>query len=44
MTLAHAVAHVDEIQMRVDLDQVDRRLLAEGADAGDVDRMVAAKD
>ena len=44
MALAHAVPHVDEIQMRVDLDQVDRWLVAEGTHAGDVDRMVAAQD
>ena len=44
MPLAHAVAHVDEIEMRVDLDDVDRRLVAEGADAGNVDRVIAAKD
>ena len=41
--LAHAVPHVDEIEMRVDLHDVDRRLVAEGADAGDVDRVVAAE-
>lgn len=44
MALAHAVAHVDEVQMRVDLDYVDRRLLGERAHAGDVHRMVAAQN
>ena len=32
-----------EIEMRVELHDVDRRFVAEGADAGDVDGMVAAE-
>ena len=43
VALAHAVPNINEIQMRIDLDQVDGRLVGEGADAGDVDRMVAAQ-
>src|SRR5689334_12289195 len=43
MALAHAVSHVDEIEMGIDLDDMDRPMLAEGADAGDVDRMIAAQ-
>ena len=43
MAVAHAVAHIDEIEMGVDLHDVDRRLAVEGADAGDVDRMIAAE-
>ena len=42
MAVPHAVADIDEIQMRVDLDDVDRAP-GKGADAGDVDRMVAAQ-
>jgi hypothetical protein len=43
VAVAHAVADVDEIQMGVDLHDVDRAAAREGADAGDVDRMVAAQ-
>jgi hypothetical protein len=43
VTVADAVAHVDEIQMRVDLDDMDGPT-GKGADAGDVDRMIAAED
>ena len=39
----HAVPLVDEIQMRVDLHHVDRPVIREGGDAGDVDRVVAAE-
>jgi hypothetical protein len=40
--VADAVAFVDEVEMRVDVQDVDRRLAGEGLDAGDVDRVVAA--
>jgi hypothetical protein len=43
VAVADAVAHVDEIQVGVDLDDMDRAA-RKGADAGDVDRMVAAQD
>ena len=43
MALAHAMPHVDEVEMRVDLDEVDRRLVAERPHAGDVDRVIAAQ-
>ena len=43
VAVADAVAHVDEIEIGVDLDDV-QRAAGKGADAGDVDRMVAAKD
>ncbi len=39
----HAVPLVDEVEMRVDLHEMDRTMLREGGDAGDVDRMVAAE-
>ena len=42
MAVAHAVAFIDEIQMRVDLHKVERLLPVEGVDAGDIHRMVAA--
>ena len=40
MAVAHAVAFVHEIQVGVDLQDVERALSVEGADAGDVDRVV----
>ena len=43
-TLAHAVALVDEVEMRVELHDVDRLLTLEGGDAGNVDRVVATDD
>ena len=42
VAVADAVALVDEVEMRVDMQDVDRSLAGEGLDAGDVDRMVAA--
>ena len=42
MAVADAVALVDEVEMRVDMQDVDRPLAGEGLDAGDVDRVVAA--
>jgi hypothetical protein len=42
VAVAHPVTDVDEVEVRVDLDDVDRAVVLEGADAGDVDRMVAA--
>ena len=42
VAVADAVADVDEIEMGVDLQDMDRPLIVEGADAGDVDGMVAA--
>jgi hypothetical protein len=43
VAVADAVAHIDEIKVGVDLDDMERAT-RKGADAGDVDRMVAAKD
>ncbi len=40
--VAHPVPLIHEIEMRVDLQDVDVLLIIEGADAGDVDRMIAA--
>ena len=42
MAARDAVADVDEIEMRVDLQNVNVALAIEGLDAGDVDRMIAA--
>ena len=42
MAVAHAVAFIDKIQMRVDLHQMEWLLPVEGVDAGNVHRMVAA--
>ena len=42
VAVADAVALVDEVEMRVDMHDVDRPLVGEGLDAGDVDRVVAA--
>src|SRR5690606_5888089 len=48
VAVAHPVANVDEIEMRVELDDVDRTILRtiliEGVDAGNVDRVIAAKN
>src|SRR5258706_55271 len=41
--LAHAVPDVHEIEVRIDLDYVDGAVLTEGADAGDINGMVAAE-
>jgi hypothetical protein len=43
VAVAHAVALVDEIEMGVHVDDVDRVLVVEGSDAGDVHRVVAAE-
>ena len=43
MTVAHAVALIDKIQMGVDMDNMHRLLIVEGSDAGNMDRMVAAQ-
>ena len=43
MAVEDAVAAVDEIEMGVDVDEVHGRLVVEGADAGDMDRMIAAE-
>ena len=42
VAVAHPVALIHEIQMRVDLQDMDRPTARKGADAGDVDRMIAA--
>ena len=44
VAVPHTVAGIDEIQMCIDLQDVDGGLVGVGADAGDVDRMVAADD
>ena len=41
--LAHTMPHIDEIEMRIDLHDMDRLFVAEGADARDVDRVVTAE-
>ena len=43
VAVADAVALVDEIEMRVDLDDVDRAMPVKGRDGGDVDRMIPAQ-
>ena len=44
MAHLYPVAFIDKIQMRVDLQDVDRTLVGKGLDTGDVDGMVAAND
>ncbi|SMX31392.1 hypothetical protein OCA8868_00338 [Octadecabacter ascidiaceicola] len=41
VTVAHTVAFIDEVQMRVDFQDVDVALVIERIDAGDVDQMIA---
>src|SRR5439155_19162224 len=41
--LAHPMADIDEIEMGNDLHDVDGSMPAEGPDAGNVDRMIAAE-
>ncbi len=41
MALPHAMSDVDEIEMRVDLDNVDRSEIPESANARDVDGVIA---
>ena len=43
VAVADAVAHVDEIEVGVDLQDVDGRLVVEGTDARDVDAVVPAQ-
>ena len=42
MTFADTVAHVHEIEMRVDLDDMNWTVLGESPDAGDVDAVIAS--
>ena len=42
VAVAHAMADIDEIQMGVDLQDMDRAAPGKGADAGDIHRMIAA--
>ena len=42
VAVPNAVPLVDEVEVRVDMQDVDRALACEGLDAGDVDRVVAA--
>src|SRR5215831_16619548 len=42
--LAHAVAYVHEVEVRVDLNDVNRAMLAERADARNVDGVVSTED
>ena len=44
LAVADAEALVDIIEMGVDMDDMDRRFAVEGADAGDMHRVVAAQD
>ena len=42
VAMAHAMADIDEIQMGIDLQDMDRAAPGKGADAGDVHRMITA--
>src|SRR4051812_30198433 len=44
MPLAHAMPHVHEIEMSIDLNDMDRAMAAEGPDAGNVDGVVTTED
>ena len=44
MPLADPMAHIDEIQMGIDLDDMDRSMLLESPHAGNIHRMIAAQD
>ena len=43
MAIAHAMPHIDEIKMRVDLHDMDRVLAIKRRDAGDGDRMITTQ-
>ena len=42
--MAHAVPLVDEVEVRIDMHDMERRLSLEGRDARNVDRMIAPQD
>ena len=44
MTIAHAMAFVDEIQMGVNVDNMNRLLVIEGPNTGNMDRMIAPQN
>ena len=43
MSEADAVALIDEVEMRINLNNVDRLLSLKGVDAWNIDRMIASQ-